>query len=72
VHHKRIIKIALKVELELVKVEFDHVKAELGKSHKTALDLWQENYQQLIKFDNALAKKDQEILQLKESLHLQS
>ena len=63
-------KITLTVELESVKVEFNRVKAELSKFQERVMDLWQENCQQLIKFDNALAEKDQEILQLIESLQL--
>ena len=63
-------KTALKVEFNSVKVEFDCVKAELGKTHDRLLELWQENCQQLIEFDNVLAKKDQEILLLKEKLQI--
>jgi len=37
------------------------VKVELGKTHDRLLELWEENSQQLIEFDNALAEKDQEI-----------
>jgi len=62
---------ALTVELESVKVKFNHVKTELSKCQKRVLDLWQENCQQLIEFDNVLAEKDQEIIQLKERLQLQ-
>ena len=55
-------KIAPMVELESVKVESNRVKAELSKCQERVLDLWQENCQQLIEFDNALAEN----LQLRE------
>ena len=63
-------KTALKVELNSVKVEFDNVKAELAKTHDRLLELWQENCQQLIEFDNALVEKDKEIFLLKEKLQI--
>ena len=51
---------ALKADLNSVREEFNCVKVELGKTHERLLELWQENCQQLIEFDNALVEKDKE------------
>ena len=46
------------------------LKAELSKANEKTLDIWQENCEQLIKYDNALIERDREVQQLMEQLQV--
>ena len=53
-------KMAISVELGSTMAEVAVLKAELSKANEKTLDLWQENCEQLIKYDDALIERDRE------------
>ena len=61
---------ALSAKLELMRGEIDDLKAELSIAQDRILELWQENCEQLIQYDNAMSEKDKELQLLREQLQV--
>ena len=63
-------RVALCSELQSTKEEVIQLKAELNKANSRLVELWQENCEQLLEYDNAMADKDSEVQLLREQLQV--
>jgi len=58
-------KMALLMKLESTKKEVDQLEVKLKSANDRVVELWQENCEQLLRYDGILAKREQELTQVK-------
>ena len=59
---------ALLMELKSTKGEVDRLEAKLKSANDRVVELWQENSEQLLRYDGILAQKEQQLQQVKKIL----
>ena len=59
---------ALLMELKSTKGEVDRLEAKLKSTQVRVVELWQENSEQLLRYDGILAQKEQQLQQVKKDI----